>query len=62
MPHVIYADLEVILKKIQSCQPNPENSYTEKKRTHIACSYVLRMVRTYNDDLISSYRDKDCRH
>ena len=37
MPHVIYADLEVILKKIQSYQPNPENSYTEKKK----CSYSL---------------------
>ena len=34
MPHVIFADLEVILKKIQSCQPYPENSYTEKKKTY----------------------------
>ena len=60
MPHVIYADLEAILKKNQSCQPNPENSYEEKKNVHIPCSYALRMVRKYDEDLISSYRGKDC--
>ena len=27
---IIYADLECLLKKVQSCQNNPENSYTEK--------------------------------
>ena len=31
MPHVIYAGPEIRLKKIQSCQPNLENSYAEKK-------------------------------
>ena len=38
--HIIYADLEVIIKKIQSRQSNLENSYTEKKNIHIACSYA----------------------
>ena len=28
---MIYADLESLLKKVRSCQNNPENSYTEKK-------------------------------
>ena len=28
---IIYADLECLLKKVRSCQNNPENSYTEKK-------------------------------
>ena len=41
MPHTIYADLEVILKKIQSCQPNLENSYTEDKKVPIACSLCI---------------------
>ena len=27
----IYLDLECLLKKEQSCQKNPEKSYTEKK-------------------------------
>ena len=60
MPHAIYADLEVILKKIQSYQSNPENSYSENKNVHAACSYALHMIRTYDDDLITSYRGTDC--
>ena len=35
IPHTIYTDLEVILEKIQSYQPNLENSYTEDKNVHI---------------------------
>ena len=30
-PAIIYADLEWLLKKVHSCQNNPEKSYTEKK-------------------------------
>ena len=30
-PAIIYADLEWLLKKMYSCQNNPEKSYTEKK-------------------------------
>ena len=28
---IIYADLECLVKKVRSCQYNPENSYTKKK-------------------------------
>ena len=28
---IIYVDLECLLKKVRSCQSNPENSYTKKK-------------------------------
>ena len=31
VPFIIYADLECLLKKVRSCQNNPDNSYTEKK-------------------------------
>ena len=31
VPFAIYLDLECLLKKEQSCQNNPEKSYTEKK-------------------------------
>ena len=30
-PFIIYADLECLLRKINTCQNNPEKSYTEKK-------------------------------
>ena len=33
-PFIIYSDLECILKKEQSRQNNPENSYTEKEAKH----------------------------
>ena len=33
-PFAIYLDLECLLKKEQSCQSNPEKSYTEKKAMH----------------------------
>ena len=29
-PFIVYADLECLLEKVQYCQNNPENSYTEK--------------------------------
>ena len=31
-PFTIYLDLECLIKKEQSCQNNPEKSYTEKKK------------------------------
>ena len=33
-PFAIYLDLECLLRKEQSCQNNPEKSYTEKKAKH----------------------------
>ena len=29
-PFIIYANLECLLRKVRSCQSNPENVYTEK--------------------------------
>ena len=34
VPFTIYADLECLLIKQQSCQNNPNESYTERKGTH----------------------------
>ena len=36
-----------------------QKTHKEKKNVHAACSYALRMKRTYDEDLISSYRVKD---
>ena len=41
VPFIIYADLECLLKKINTCQNNPDKSYTEKKATHRPSSYSL---------------------
>ena len=41
VPLIIYADLECILKKEQSCQIFPKDSYTERKARHKPSGYSL---------------------
>ena len=41
VPFTIYADLECLLKKINTYSSNPEKSYTEKKATHRPSGYSL---------------------
>ena len=60
IPHISYADLEALFRKIQSCQPNPENCYTEKKNVHIPSGYSLHLLRTYNQILTTHFRGVDC--
>ena len=44
VPFVIYADIESLIKSIQSCEPNPQSSYTEKYQKHepISFSYYIK--------------------
>ena len=61
-PFEICLDLECLLKKEQSCQNNPEKSYTEKKAIHepsgwsmfISCSFDKK------ENKLNYYRGKDC--
>ena len=39
VPFIIYADLECLIKKIDTCQNNPKESYTEKKVKHKPSGY-----------------------
>ena len=61
-PFTIYADLENILIKQQSCQNNPNESYTERKAIHEPCGYSLDLVSSFNSkqNKHSFYRGKDC--
>ena len=43
-PLVIYADLECLLLKQQSCQNNHNEYYTERKATYEPCGYALNLV------------------
>ena len=53
-PFIIYVDLECLLKRVQSSQNNPENSYTEKKDKHkpsghawcLICSLMIQKTGT----------------
>ena len=48
IPFVIYADLECLLVKQQSCQNNPDKSYTERKAIHEPCGYSLDLISSFD--------------
>ena len=62
VPFVIYADLECLLLKQQSCQNNPNKSYIERNATHepSGCSINLVGSFDYEQNEESFYRRKDC--
>ena len=61
-PFVIYADLECLLLKKQSCQHNPNETYTERKAIHEPCGYELNLVFSFDSkqNKRNFYRGKDC--
>ena len=61
-PFVIYADLECLLIKQQSCQNNPNESYTEKKAIHEPCGQALTFVSSFDSkqNKRNFYRGKVC--
>ena len=48
-PFIIYADLECILKKEQSYQNDPKNSYTERKAKHKSSGYSLSLNCSFDE-------------
>ena len=49
LPFIVYADLECLLKKEQSCQNNPKNSYTERKVKHKPLGYSLSLNCSFDE-------------
>ena len=62
VPFIIYSDLECLLKKIDTCQNNPERSYTEKKAKHRPSGYSLVTCCSFDKSKTECnyYRRKDC--
>ena len=60
-PFIIYVDLECLLLKQQSCENNPNKSYTEQKAIHEPCGYSLDLVCSFDskEDKHSFYRAND---
>ena len=58
---IICADLEYLLQKINTCQNNPEKSYTEKKAMHRPSGYSLVTCCSFDKSKNerSYYRGKD---
>ena len=62
VPFTIYADLECLLKKINTCSNNPDKSYAEKKTIHKPWGYFLVTCCSF-DKLKNErkcYRGEDC--
>ena len=41
MTYIIYADIEFLIKRIDGCANNPENSSTVKIGEHVPCGYSM---------------------
>ena len=61
-PFVIYIDLECTLKKVLSCQNNPEKSYTGKKAIHETSGWTMAKICSFDkkENKLYHYREKDC--
>ena len=63
LPFIIYADLECLLKKIDTCYNNPDLSSTTKINQHIASGYSIYANCSFDksNNKLSYYRGEDCR-
>ena len=54
--------MECLLLKQQSCQNNPNESYTERKAIHEPCGYSLDLFCSFDskEDKHSFCRENDC--
>ena len=52
VPFIIYADMESLLNPIQSCEPNPQSSYTKKYQKHQPISYSY-YIKCFDDNVFS---------
>ena len=59
---IIHADLKCSFQKIDTCQNNPEKSYTEKKAKHKSSGYSLVTCCSFDKSKTECnyYRGKDC--
>ena len=61
-PFVIYADLESLLNKMDTCTNGPNKSSTTKKKKHEMCGYSLITHCSFDEknNTKDYYRVKDC--
>ena len=62
VPFSIYADLECLLRKINTCSNNSDKSYTEKKATHKPSGYYFVTLCSFDKSKNEQkyYRGKNC--
>ena len=62
LPFIIYADLECLLEKINTCYNNPEESSTTKINHHTPSGYSIFTHCSFDKfkNKLNYYRDEDC--
>ena len=62
VPFIIYADLECLLEKMNTCHNNPEKSSTIKINKHTPSGYSLFTQRSFDKtkSKLDYYRGKNC--
>ena len=62
LPFIIYADLECLFKKIDTCYNNPELSSTTKINQHVPSEYSIYTNCSFDkaNNKLSYYRGEDC--
>ena len=62
MSYIIYADLEPLIKKIDGCENNPENTSATKVVEHIPCGFSMSTIWGFYhiESKYTLYRGKDC--
>ena len=62
IPFIEYADFECYIKPIQSCEPNPESSYTKQYQKHEPSSFCY-YIKCFDDEVyepkLVSYTGED---
>ena len=61
-PHIIYADLECLIKNNNDLENNlnSDNTYRFKENLHVPSGYGLYLLRSYDQNLLTHYRGTDC--
>ena len=59
---IIYADLECLIKKVDGCKNNPENSSTSKVSKHIPLGFSMFTISSFRsrENKHNIYRGEDC--
>ena len=62
VPFIVYADLECLLGKIDTCQNDPKKSSTEKKAEHMPSGYSWVTCCSFDKSKneCAYYRGKNC--
>ena len=50
VPFFVYADFECFIKPMQSCEPNPESSYTKQYQKHEPSSFCY-YIKCFDDEV-----------